>query len=151
MVCQDYKEAGNQAVISALEPVLGIDEGAKTGGCVVPVSLPCARLVYSPTGPLDRDYDDHRRFAEAASSGVKKAVAAGAKHPLLAVKGCLPNKTEEDAQLSALLGALAAVYVRLEMWERANKIAGLGWGEEGYGGGKGNGGRKSGSQGYWWK
>jgi len=131
LVCQDYKEAGNQAVSSALEPVLGIDEGAKTGGCVVPVSLPCARLVYSPTGPLDRDYDDHRRFAEAASSGIKKAVAAGAKHPLLAVKGCLPGKTEEDAQLSALLGALAAVYVPLEMREgvkeRAVKIAGLGW------------------------
>ena len=134
MVCQDYKEAGNQAVSSALEPVLGIDEGAKTGGCVVPVSLPCARLVYSPTGPLDRDYDDHRRFAEAASSGIKKAVAAGAKHPLLAVKGCLPGKTEEDAQLSALLGALAAVYVPLEMREgvkeRAVKIAGLGWAGE---------------------
>merc|ERR1712013_231538 len=61
----------------------------------------------------------------------KKAVAAGAKHPLLAVKGCLPGKTDEDAQLSALLGALAAVYVPLEMREgvkeRAVKIAGLGW------------------------
>merc|ERR1712179_574238 len=51
LVGQDYKECGDQAVISVLEPVLAIDEGAKSGGCVVPVSLPCGRLVYSPTGP----------------------------------------------------------------------------------------------------
>merc|ERR1712042_53415 len=130
----DYKQADNEAVISALTPVLAIDDGAKSGGCVVPVSLPCGRLVYSPTGPLDRDYDDHRRFAEAAATGVKKAVAAGAKHPLLAVKGSLPNMAAEDAQLSALLGALAAVYVPLEMREgvkeRATKVSGLGWAGE---------------------
>eukprot|EP00090_Calanus_glacialis_P014754 TRINITY_DN2361_c0_g1_i1.p1 TRINITY_DN2361_c0_g1~~TRINITY_DN2361_c0_g1_i1.p1 ORF type:complete len:506 (-),score=180.53 TRINITY_DN2361_c0_g1_i1:73-1590(-) len=127
----DYKQCSNDAVISALTPVLAVDQGAQSAGCVVPVSLPCKRLVYSPTGPLDRDYDDHRRFAEAAANGIKKALAAGSKHPLLAVQGNLPNKSAEDAQLSALLGALAAVYVPLEMREavkeRAAKVSGLGW------------------------
>jgi len=127
----DYKQCSNDAVISALTPVLAVDQGAQSAGCVVPVSLPCKRLVYSPTGPLDRDYDDQRRFAEAAANGIKKALAAGSKHPLLAVQGNLPNKSAEDAQLTALLGALAAVYVPLEMREavkeRAAKVSGLGW------------------------
>merc|ERR1712106_158831 len=56
------------------------------------------------------------------------------KRPLLAVQGNLPNKSAEDAQLSALLGALAAVYVPLEMREadkeRATKVSGLGWAGE---------------------
>jgi len=127
----DYKHCSNNAVISALTPVLAVDQGAQSAGCVVPVSLPCKRLVYSPTGPLDRDYDDNRRFAEAAANGIKKALAAGSKNPLLAVHGNLSNKSAEDAQLTALLGALAAVYVPLEMREavkeRAAKVSGIGW------------------------
>merc|ERR1712142_1313786 len=122
----DYKLAPSESIISAISSMVGVDASVATGGCVVPVSLPCGRLVFSPTGPIDRDYDDHRRFAE--------AVATGAKHPLLAVKGSLPNMTAEDAQLSALLGALAAVYVPLEMREgvkeRATKVSGLGWAGE---------------------
>ena len=30
------------------------------------------RVVYSPTGPLNRDYDDVRRIADAVKAGVKK-------------------------------------------------------------------------------
>ena len=29
-------------------------------GCVVGVGLPCQRLIFSPTGPVDRDWDDLR-------------------------------------------------------------------------------------------
>ena len=48
----------------------------KDGGCV-PVtrsgnsSVP---LIYSPTGPLDRDVDDVRRFSEAAEDGIKRYI-----------------------------------------------------------------------------
>lgn len=28
--------------------------------------------IYAPTGPLNRDYDDVRRFADAAVSGIKR-------------------------------------------------------------------------------
>jgi len=130
-VGQNFTLSSNNEIISALTPVLEVDKAAASAGCVVPVSLPCKRLIYSPTGPLDRDYDDHRRFAEAAANGIKKAIAAGSRHPLLAVQGNLPNKSTEDAQLSALLGALSAVYVPLEMREgvkeKATKVDGMGW------------------------
>merc|ERR1719466_630198 len=133
-VGQDFTLSSNNEIISALTPVLEVDKAAASAGCVVPISLPCKRLIYSPTGPLDRDYDDHRRFAEAAANGIKKALAAGSKHPLLAVQGSLPNKSADDAHLSALLGALAAVYVPLEMREavkeKAAKVSGLGWAGE---------------------
>merc|ERR1719474_1351588 len=134
LVSPDYKQSSNDAIISALSQVMAVDLGAQSSGCVVPISLPCKRLVYSPTGPLDRDYDDHRRFAEAAAAGMKKAMAAGSQHPLLMVHGKMPNKSAEDAQLAGLLGALAAVYVPLEMREavkeKAIKISGLGWAGE---------------------
>ena len=33
--------------------------------------------MYSNTGPVDRDYDDLRRFSDAGFAGVKRALAAG--------------------------------------------------------------------------
>jgi leucyl aminopeptidase len=101
-------------------------------GCVVPVSLPCKRLVYAPTGPVDRDYDDLRSFTDAAEGGMKRAQAAGAKRPLLVVTGTMPGKAKEQAELAALLGALAACYTTLEMRETskekaAGKVELVGW------------------------
>jgi len=131
----DYKLAPSESIISAISSMVGVDASVATGGCVVPVSLPCKRLVFSPTGPVDRDYDDLRRFGEAAGSGVKRALGAGSKNPLLIVQGTMPGKEERECQLAGLLGALAALYVPLEMREvgekEASKVDGMGWaGEE---------------------
>lgn len=35
--------------------------------------LPGNRLVFAPTGPVNRDYDDIRRFSDAAESGIKRS------------------------------------------------------------------------------
>ncbi|NIB44888.1 leucyl aminopeptidase family protein [Pseudomaricurvus alkylphenolicus] len=51
------------------------------------------RLIHAPTGPLDRDYDDVRRFADAAASAMAMAKGAGAKNPILLVEG-VPADTE---------------------------------------------------------
>ena len=32
--------------------------------------IPCK--VHAPTGPVDRDYDDVRRYSDAAMSGIKR-------------------------------------------------------------------------------
>ena len=119
------------ALAAALQPALQLDQAAEAGGCVVGVSLPAGRLVYSPTGPLDRDYDDLRRFTDAGAAGVKRAVAAGAKRPLVVVEGELPGGNKEEAELAALLGALQALYTPLEMREavaeKTLKVSELGW------------------------
>ena len=66
---------------------------------LVPVDLQCKRLVCSPTGPLDKDYDDVRRFSDASNAGVKRALEAGAKSPLLMVLGSLPGVQTKDIQV----------------------------------------------------
>ena len=65
------------------------------------------RLVYSPTGPLNRDQDDVRRVADAVTKGVKRAMQAGAACPIL----YLPEGTGfAEALLVALIAALGACY-----------------------------------------
>ena len=73
----------NGQVSSALSALQKVDKAALDCVSVVPVSLPCKRLVFSPTGPLNRDYDDVRRFADAATAGVKRALSAGSSNPLV--------------------------------------------------------------------
>ena len=53
-------------------------------------------------------------------AGVKRALGAGARAPLVQVLGAMPGSSQEEAQLAGLLGALAAVYVPLEI--RYNNI-----------------------------
>ncbi|CAF3982809.1 unnamed protein product, partial [Rotaria sp. Silwood2] len=81
-------------------------------------SVPGKRLIYSPTGSIDRDFDDVRCFSEAASAGVKKALCIGAKSPLLA---CFGSKRFRQANLVTLLAALETTYVPLQIREDVPK------------------------------
>ena len=80
---------------------------------------------------------------------MKRALGAGARAPLVQVLGAMPGSSQEEAQLAGLLGALAAVYVPLEIrlnstpiiveiiiyydnirdlgGEKMTKVTGLGW------------------------
>ena len=107
--------------------------GVLTGGCEVPVPLPCARLVqlYS-TGPVNRDYEDLRRFAEAVGKWVKRVIVTENKYPLVMVPG---KGDMECEKADLLLGVLAAVYVSLEMKgggedSKQGGGVGMGWGKE---------------------
>ena len=57
---------------------------------------------------IDRDFDDVRRFSDAALAGVKKALGVGARAPLIASYG---SKRYRQANLVTLLAALEATYV----------------------------------------
>merc|ERR1719507_886126 len=111
------------AITEALTPALKLDKAAESKGCVVGVSLPCQRLIFSPTGPVNRDYDDLRRFTDAGAAGIKRALAAGSRRPLLAVAGTLPGGAAAQAEVAALLGALEALYTTLEMREASAEKA----------------------------
>ncbi|XP_068709461.1 putative aminopeptidase W07G4.4 isoform X1 [Montipora foliosa] len=71
-------------------------------------------VIHSPTGPVNRDYDDVRRYSEAAAKGIKRALKAGSKSPLLVT---IPGKTFPNAWSVSLLGALHELYVPLELRE----------------------------------
>ncbi|XP_053679398.1 putative aminopeptidase W07G4.4 [Anopheles nili] len=72
------------------------------------------RVVYSPVGELN-DFDDVRRYAEAAAQALRRALSAGSKQPVLV----LPGRTArfKHAPLVALLGALHELYVPLQLRE----------------------------------
>ncbi|XP_055525785.1 putative aminopeptidase W07G4.4 [Wyeomyia smithii] len=71
------------------------------------------RIVYAPIGKLT-DFDDVRRYAEAAGRAFARAIKAGAKQPLLLIPS---SKDFVEADLVAVLGALAELYVPLQLRE----------------------------------
>lgn len=75
------------------------------------------RLVAAPTGPLS-EYDDVRSVYEAARAGVRRAAAAGATRPTLAL---LPHPRWPRAQFVALLGGLEALYVVSTLFVHTNR------------------------------
>lgn len=75
------------------------------------------RLIYSPTGPLNRDYDDVRSFYDAGTKAMETAIAAGAKKPLIAIAGVPQESTYTHAIELTLLGSLAGLYQPLEARE----------------------------------
>ncbi|MDF2176804.1 leucyl aminopeptidase family protein [Aliiglaciecola sp. CAU 1673] len=75
------------------------------------------RLVFAPTGPLGRDYDDVRRFSDAAKKAIVIARDAGARKPLLMVAG-VPDRQDYAHSLEvAYLGACQALWQPLEARE----------------------------------
>ncbi|KAH8019866.1 hypothetical protein HPB51_022967 [Rhipicephalus microplus] len=95
----------------------------------LPEKFSIRRLVYSPTGPLNRDFDDVRAFADAACKGVKRATAAGSTKPLVV----LPAKSGsfKSYDVVTVLGTLHGLYVPLEIREdvpsRKQKVTRLGF------------------------
>jgi leucyl aminopeptidase len=75
---------------------------------------PGGRIILVPTGPVTRDYDDVRRFADAAEKGIARALDAGCKAPLLIGHG---NERYPLAVRVIYLGALQALYSPLEVRE----------------------------------
>lgn len=108
------------ALQSPLVALRAVNAALETEGGVMPLSLPAGRLVFAPTGPLNRDYDDVRRFAEAAEKGLKKAIAAGSRSPLLVT---VPYPKYQYSVLNSVLGALQGLYVPIEVREHAVKTS----------------------------
>ena len=102
-------------VVEAIASHKAVDAAADTDVSVIPFPG-CAggRMVVSPTGALDRDYDDCRRFFDAAEKGVERAIKAGAKQPLLLVYTS-PSAAARFPQAcdAAVLGASTAMCVRV--------------------------------------
>ncbi|MFN3202387.1 MAG: leucyl aminopeptidase family protein [Bradymonadia bacterium] len=93
---------------------------ARVGQAVVLIpsaKLPGGRLVVAPTGNLDRDYDDVRRFADAARAGITRAREAGARRPLFVIGEAPEDEDFTRAAEAACLGALAGLWAPLEARE----------------------------------
>lgn len=92
---------------NAINTALNYDPTLNSELAILPIDLPASRLVHSPTGSIDADYDDVRVFQNSAIKGVKRALRAGVKRPLLVLD---EYPDFENAALVTLLGALEALY-----------------------------------------
>ncbi len=84
---------------------------------VVSESAPAQRLIFAPTGPLNRDYDDVRRVFSAAKAAIDVAKQAGSVKPALYVHGISELPGYEFASEVAFLGANQALWQPLEARE----------------------------------
>ncbi|KAJ8396923.1 hypothetical protein AAFF_G00012460 [Aldrovandia affinis] len=131
LVAQGFDKLPNELerLKGPLQDYSSVDSGLTEEVVVLRVpGLPGNRLVYASTGPINRDYDDVRRFSDAAVNGIKRAMKAGMQRPLLV---CPPHSSYENGPLVAALGALHALYMPLEVREAAlksspHKVATLG-------------------------
>ena len=126
VVAPSIKSIPFEKVANPLKAYIEVDKSGESGIFVVPSNLPSKKIVFSGTGSLDNDYDDVSHYTKAAKNGIKKALATGSKSPLL-----LFNATRfPEAGTVALLGALEALYVPIEVREqvpeKAVKVAKLG-------------------------
>lgn len=95
------------------------------GGMIVLANTSFKRLIYSPVGPVNRDYDDVRTLIDAVNRGLSRALKAGARYPVIV----LPSYQTMPKQyplydLAILLGAYQILYVPLENreYKKTNKI-----------------------------
>ncbi|XP_041855721.1 putative aminopeptidase W07G4.4 [Melanotaenia boesemani] len=117
LVTQSYDTLSRELdyLRAPLQDYSSVDSGLGEEVVVLRVpGLPGNRLVFSSTGPVNRDYDDVRRFSDAAVNGIKRALKAGMQRPLLV---CPPQKDYKNNALVAALGALQALYMPLEVRE----------------------------------
>uniref|UniRef100_A0A8C2J6X1 Zgc:152830 n=1 Tax=Cyprinus carpio TaxID=7962 RepID=A0A8C2J6X1_CYPCA len=106
LICQSYEQLPDEleCLKAPLQDYSAVD--CCVGEEVVVVRVPGLsgnRLVFSCTGPVNRDYDDVRRFSDAAANGIKRALKAGMQRPLLV---CPPHSSYAKSTLVAVLGAL---------------------------------------------
>ncbi len=116
------------AAISApeLTPLLrtlaATDAAAASAVNVVPApGLAGSRLVTAPTGPISRDHDDVRRYAEAAQRGMRRARDAGSRKPLLLLQQAPEGGVHEQFARVAALAAAGSLWEPLEAREARGK------------------------------
>ncbi|MBA3988715.1 MAG: peptidase M17 [Idiomarina sp.] len=91
-----------------------VGQGAQLTICA---AAPQQRLITVSTGPLDRDYDDVRRFYDAARQGIRVAMQAGATQPAIMLVAVPQHATYQHALALAAFGACQELYEPLEARE----------------------------------
>lgn len=118
LVGHDPLSVGLKPLQKALKALAASDASASCAVNMVPADgVAGGRLVVAPTGPLSRDYDDVRRYADAASHGVERARDAGAKSIALLVQAPPQDDLYGHAACVAALGACGGLWQPLEARE----------------------------------
>ncbi|KAK2183773.1 hypothetical protein NP493_296g02047 [Ridgeia piscesae] len=120
----EYLDGPLEPLKDAVEAYIKVNKAAaKEASVVTCPGIAASRLIYAPTGPLNRDYDDVRRFQDAGTNGIKLALAAGCKAPLVVVQASMKHVLSvRVATLAVLTGLYTALEVREASPEKAAKV-----------------------------
>ncbi len=122
LVAHDPKSASIAAIGDAMCAAAGADQAYHSRTALWPAPGAAGqRLVIAPTGPLTRDYDDVRRYGEAAARGIVLARDAGARKVLLVVQDPPEDARYANAVAVAAMGARGALWQPLEAREARGK------------------------------
>lgn len=96
-----------------IEDVKDHDEYLEKEGAMIllPAEHKNRRLIYSPVGRVNRDFDDIRRFRDAALRGIKRAMKAGSISPVIGIPFANSHSiTYPLYDVAVVLGAFEAIY-----------------------------------------
>lgn len=103
----------------------------KDGGLMLLHESPFKRLIYSPIGPVNRDFDDIRTFCDAAVRGISRALKAGSRNPLIVLPRAsdIPEKYATHFDLAIILAVYQILYIPLENreYKSVKKVDSLGF------------------------
>jgi leucyl aminopeptidase len=86
-ISDTHSSSNHENIVSTIAEHSSIDQRVgKQALLLAAPNLAGGRLVYSPTGPLNRDYDDVRRVADAARHSAEIAAQSGMQRPLLLIE-----------------------------------------------------------------
>lgn len=130
LVGHDLASIRLKSVQSAMRAAKAADEGFASRTALWPAPEAAgARLVCAPTGPLLRDHDDVRRYADAARAGMRIARSAGARSVLLVVQAPPKDPPSDpryaEAVRTAAQAALGSLWEPLEAREALGEKATL--------------------------
>ncbi|KAF9364015.1 hypothetical protein BGX34_002778, partial [Mortierella sp. NVP85] len=112
------------SAFSTLSAHSAVDKDFGSRLTVVPdQSVAGGRLILAPTGSLNGDSDDVRKFQEITKAAVQRAQSAGAVAPLIHFPVNIKNDEDYSRYLEvSILGALAACFNPIDVREHYDKI-----------------------------
>ncbi len=123
LIADDFQKFPVASVTALIQQFSAIDRriGAETVTLLAD-NVPGQRLVLAPTGPLHRDFDDVRCFADVAKVAINQAKAAGAKKPLVWVAAQQDARYQHAAEV-VYLAMCQALWQPLEGREARGEAA----------------------------
>ena len=115
IIGDDFSHLADPDLSQAINAQMKVD--ARIGKQVTLLVINSKRVILAPTGPLNRDYDDVRRYFDAAKLAINEAKASGSSHPAIYLPQASQDARYQHALEVAYLGACQALWQPLEARE----------------------------------
>jgi|TARA_R110000796_G_scaffold58083_1_gene134213 leucyl aminopeptidase len=115
IISDDFSQLTNNPLRDAIAAQAKVD--SRIGKQVTLLVINNKRVVLAPTGPLNRDYDDVRRYFDAAKLAINEAKASGSVNPAIYLPNINADSRYQHALEVAYLGTCQALWQPLEARE----------------------------------